>query len=229
MTGTARTRAPKTNQELMRDVDQRIGKLEHPAATRVGAWTLSTSGDTGNLIASHVDGGSVILSKVPPTNQAPDETVDTGLPDLKLRLVGPVEIPENAVTDITYDTVEYANGQWVFNDQTGAAPGDIRNVRVQVAGLYLIVQKIQWAENHSTHVKSLLAVAGVTSETQETWPAGSVSAAHYITTVQWLPEGAVIASKVWSELVLKIGQSGVDPGSFTTLSVTCLRHTEGEQ
>ena len=65
-------RPPKDDQELMRDVDRRIRRLEQPSTARVGSWVVATDPGTGGLVATHQNGGGVRLANVPDGSN-PDE------------------------------------------------------------------------------------------------------------------------------------------------------------
>ncbi|MGW5147522.1 hypothetical protein [Rhodococcus koreensis] len=68
-------RPPQTNAEWARDTNRRLDGLENPNAMRAGPWVMSADQESGDLIASHVDGGSVRLAKVPASDQNPDTVV----------------------------------------------------------------------------------------------------------------------------------------------------------
>lgn len=66
---------PRTDAEWARDTNRRLANVEQPDAARAGPWVLSADAESGDLIASHVDGGSVRLAKVPSSDQDPDTVV----------------------------------------------------------------------------------------------------------------------------------------------------------
>lgn len=68
-------RPPRTDAEWARDTNRRLSDVEHPDAARAGPWVLSADAESGDLIASHVDGGSVRLAKVPASDTNPDTVV----------------------------------------------------------------------------------------------------------------------------------------------------------
>src|SRR4051812_13256704 len=79
---------PTDNAEWARATDQRINSLENSTSVRAGDWVLSTSAD-GALIASNVNGGSVILAKKPAGGENdPDAIEDPAVPSVSVALAG---------------------------------------------------------------------------------------------------------------------------------------------
>lgn len=68
-------RPPRNDAEWARDTNRRLANVEHPDAARAGPWVLSADAESGDLIASHVDGGSVRLARVPASDTNPDTVV----------------------------------------------------------------------------------------------------------------------------------------------------------
>ncbi|MGW5514241.1 hypothetical protein [Nocardia africana] len=81
MSGTAEpVRQPKTDAEWARDTSRRLDSVENPTSQRVGEWVFSTSAE-GHLIASNVNGGSVIIARRPEGGENdPDAITDDTVP-----------------------------------------------------------------------------------------------------------------------------------------------------
>lgn len=199
-------RPPQTDQELMRDFNERIRALEHPGAARVGKWVLST-GPAGDLVASYVGGGSVILSPPPQVGDSPDE-VDTAepLPSISVGLTSEQAIPNDAVTGVHWDTVLQSRGEW------GGGPWD--SVEIPEAGQYLLVLNTRWKTRTNRNTLSTLKV-DVEDVTVEQAPARTSSPNAVVTALRWLPKGSVIGSWVFADLA-----NALVPGS--RLDVSCL-------
>lgn len=133
MTGTVMTPTPKTDQELMRRQDRRLGQLENPSAVRCGDWVIST-GEHGELLGSYNNGGSTILA-YPPDVENPDATEASKEQHLMLRLNGVSNSP------VAWDTLVAAKGDW------GGLPtrsGTSTQITVGKGGLYLAVVNLVW-------------------------------------------------------------------------------------
>ncbi len=114
MSGTSSTaaklRSIKTDAEWARAVQRRIEQLEHPTAQRIGKWVLS-SGTGGALLASHVDGGTIVVAEPPDNRDTPDTLRYTGFPQYKV-------VRETASADniVTWERAEYLVGDlWTNN------------------------------------------------------------------------------------------------------------------
>lgn len=207
----------------MRDFDRRIGALEHPASMRVGQWVLSTSPDTGNLIASHVGGGSVVVAEVPPPTQEPDEVVRDERPTLRLRRIGEQAVPANTVAPIRWDTVDMARGGWEFNRDSGVGSSEVFEAVCPESGLYLIVLKAVWLPYSSTSRKLMLHIGDGDPDTVEDRPGDSTYLTQYIPAVRWIEDGQAVAGLTYTGGGASIGQSSPDPQSFTSLDVIQIR------
>lgn len=222
MSGTDHRPPPKTNQELVRDMDRRIDKLERPSSVRVGRWVLSTSSDTGNLIASHGDGGSVVLATVPPSTQQPDEVVENVVPKLRLRRLAVQEIPENTITRVEFDTIDVAEGGWSFNRNWGASNPNVGEIIVPATGWYVVVGKTQWQDAYAHHCKTILNTGGQ-KDPIETDVQAQIT--QYVPAVVSLTRGQSISMSVWNEFIDELGEAPADPGSWTSLSIMCVERT----
>lgn len=112
MTGTAEPiREPKTDAEWARSTQRRIESAENSTSLRAGEWVMSTSAD-GHLIASHVDGGSVILARKPTTGENnPDEIADSTFPSVTVTRTANQSVSGSGER-IMFDGVEHEIGDW---------------------------------------------------------------------------------------------------------------------
>lgn len=216
-------RPPRNDRELMRDFDRRIDALEHPASVRVGQWVLSTSPDTGNLIASHGDGGSVVLAEVPPSTQEPDEVVRDERPILRLRRVEEQQTRSGRVERVLWDTVDMVRGGWEFNREDGEDSSDVHEAYCPESGLYLVVLKVSWM-NHSTNSRKLmLHIGDGDPDTREDRPGDALYLTQYIPAVRWIEADQRVSAIVYSGNNGSIGQAAADAQSFTSLDIVQLR------
>lgn len=132
MSGTAEpVRPPQNDAEWARDQDRRLRSLENPASARAGAWVLSTSAD-GHLIASHVEGGSVILARRPNTGENdPDAITDSRAPSLSATRTAVQGIAAGGSV-VRFDGVEVEEGNWTGGQNLFDA------VQVPVSGAYRV-------------------------------------------------------------------------------------------
>lgn len=124
--------APTDNAEWARQTDQRVNALENSASVRVGAWVLSTS-DDGNLIASHSDGGSVVLAKKPAGGETdPDAIEDPVIPSVSVALSATQSVTSSG-TPVIFDSVlAEVGGDWTGGLRT------FNSVVVPVGGTYMM-------------------------------------------------------------------------------------------
>lgn len=157
MSGTAEpVTPPATNAEWARDQKRRVESLESPTSQRVGEWVLSTSPD-GNLIGSHVEGGSVILARRPTSGENdPDEISDPALPSLSATRTATQSIPGNGAV-VQLDGVEVeAGGDWT-RGQTS-----FEGVVVPRSGAYRCSGCVHFSSRDGTRYGVVIRVNGQT-------------------------------------------------------------------
>lgn len=220
MTGTANVKPAKNDAELARNFDRRIGAAENPTAVRMGQWVMSTSPDTGNLIASHVDGGSTVIAVPPPADQDPDQISDVQLPYIKVRRTTDQTAPQNTLTTVIWDTLDKSSGAW-----TGAVTGFTQLI-VPQDGFYLVNFHLAWKANTTDVRKAILTVNTVNYGAQEFRPTTpGWFPAMYIADCFDLKAGDIIEGKVFNNSSggAVFGASTPDPQAYTSMSIAKLR------
>lgn len=157
MSGTAEpVTEPINDAEWARDTTRRLESLENPTSQRVGQWVLSTS-DDGNLIASHVDGGSVVLAKKPAAAENnPDEIDDPVVPSLSATRTANYTVAANGGI-VRFDGVEVeAGGDW-----TGGARS-FDQVVIPVSGSYRVTGTVHFSSHGGSTVGVAVRVNGLT-------------------------------------------------------------------
>lgn len=220
MSGTSNVKPPKNDAEFARNVDRRINQVENPVSQRVGDWVLSTNPNTGDLLASHVDGGSTVLSRRPISSQNPDEISDVELPNLKVRRVNQQGLSGGSTVTVEWDTIDTNIGGWGLSNQEL-----VPVVQIPRDGLYLIIYKLTWVASSNQVRKATLLIDGTVRDTLEFDPDTSWYQTQYIPATYALNAGQLISTTAYSSGIptAYFGPSGADPDSFTSLSITCLR------
>lgn len=123
---------PADNAEWARATDQRINSLENSTSLRAGDWVLTTSAD-GALIASNINGGSVILAKKPAEGENdPDAIEDPVVPSVSVSLAGTQAITSSGTAVLFDSVIAEVGGNWTGGLRT------FSSVMVPVAGTYMI-------------------------------------------------------------------------------------------
>lgn len=228
MSGTSSVKMkapPKTNAEWARSVDKRAGELENPDSQRIGLWVLSTDPDTGNLIASHVDGGRRIVARVP-TSKDPDTVDMDDAITLKLRREATQIIPQNTWTLIHWDSTEVSHGEW-GNLITGAYPEDA--ILIPETALYLIILTVIWNASTSSRKQAAIMIDGAIRDSDSEDGAsgqgvsGSIWAMNQVVKVYPLHENALIEAAAWaaaSDATFRQIGVGENANVFTSISIT---------
>jgi hypothetical protein len=220
VTGTANVKPAKTDAELARNLDRRITATENPTAIRAGDWVFSTSPETGNLIASHVNGGSVVLATPPPSEQDPDEIGAAVLPFIKARRTASQNAPQNVATTVLWDSVDKSSGGW------GSTVGGFSQFNVPEDGVYAVFFHLAWTASTTDVRKAILRVNGSAIGAQEFRPqfAGWFPAM-YIADMFSLKSGDIIEALAFNNTAggATFGASTADTQSYTSMSIVKLR------
>ncbi len=222
MSGTPKVKPPKNDQEWARNTEKRLVAAENPSSMRVGEWVLSTSADTGNLIASHVDGGPVVLAVKPAASQDPDEIASTTAPYIKVERQTNQNEARGAAHLVIWDSVASQTSDWGFS-----APGT--DIDIPVSGTYQINFHLAFLNPSNVTNKAILMVNAVVVGAQEFTPDTSWYQSMYITDTFNLNAGDVIscAAFVAGSGTFDFGSSGADPTVHTSLMIHQISKVEG--
>ncbi|WP_280499015.1 hypothetical protein [Nocardia cyriacigeorgica] len=174
MSGTAEPVREATNDaEWARETQRRIESLENPTSQRIGPWVLSAS-DDGALIASYVDGGSVVLARPPAGGENnPDEIQDDVLPELTVVRFAAQSIPA-AGAQVMFDGVRIEQGgDWTGGRTTFDA------VTVPVSGDYTVTGTIHFNTGSGLMAAGIVVdgafmMGGRGSDQGNPWPTAQV-------------------------------------------------------
>lgn len=233
MSGSSITPAPRDDAEWARDIVRRIEALERPSALRAGDWVITTSPETGNLIASHVDGGSVVIAPPPPSGQDPDAVVDTAPPALQMSLIAPGQnLASNTVARVQWNRVDRNIGGWQLNGLRDATGGDgstatdnVHDIVVPSDDLYLITVRVSWQNAADRVAKVMLHIDDYGVDVVESrWPNGAnVTPTLTIATQRWLTAGTAVGVNAWSNTAGLLSAPSTDAQAHPTLTITALR------
>lgn len=124
---------PADNAEWARATDQRVTALENPSSARAGKWVMSTS-PADALIASYVNGGSVVLARKPAGGENdPDQITDPVNPSLCVIRTATFSVPVSPGGYLRWDGTSSENG----GDWTGGK-SDFDSVFVPESGTYAV-------------------------------------------------------------------------------------------
>ena len=141
MSGTYEpVRAPKTDAEWARDQQRRTEGLENPTSQRVGDWVLSTSAE-GHLIASNVNGGSVILARRPESGENdPDAIQDDTTPAVSVTRSAGQTLPSGGAAVIWDGTRFEVGGGFTGGKSSFDA------ITVPVTGIYRVSATVNFRD-----------------------------------------------------------------------------------
>lgn len=218
MTGTAKVKPAKNNQEWARNTEARLGAAENPTSTRVGDWVFSTQPGTGNLLASHIDGGSVVLAGKPSALSSPDDVQVATFPAITVqRTFDQVEANGSAHL-VLWDTLVLAGGGFTFSP-TGS------EIVVPVDGHYLCSYYLAFKNATALEVSGVFYAGGL-SKMARSRPNSDYSALASLTLTKVLPlqAGTIITAAAYmaGSGTFAFGASTADPQAHTTLSLVRL-------
>lgn len=219
MSGTPKLKPPRNNAEWARNTEKRQGAVEHPTSQRIGRWVLSEDAETGALIASHVDGGSIVLA-VPPDASAeadPDAIAATDLLSVTLTRTAAQAVPGGGAT-VLWDGVIVDVGDWV----SGGGQTSIESVVIPADGVYLLTTTVHFSAG-SASLSAAIVIDGVSSIIGRiVESSGIVYPSVYAIGQLTLPAGAAISVFTGAGGVARnIGGSGlVSPPAPSTLTIS---------
>lgn len=216
MSGSSNKRPPKDDKELAREFDQRLTSLEHPSATRVGKWVLSTGG-SGELLASYVGGGSVILSPPPAVGDSPDETEDENQepPLLFMERTGLQHMNSSTVTSIGWNQVVRSIGTWGIEGS-----GAQTDLEIPVAGYYLVTLNVAFSTSRNSLTQAVVQIDGDDTYRQAFYPGNTQLRQHAIAFQSYFESGVTMRAWVYGSSSNDFGKSG---SYRTTMEINCLR------
>lgn len=217
MTGTAKVKPPKNNAEWARNTQKRLDQVEHPASARIGAWVLSTDPDSGDLIASNVNGGAVTLANPPVAGEDADTVTSSGLPYIKVERQTNQSGARGAPVDVIWDTIIAQTPEWGFTANSSA-------VAIPQDGTYLVCYHLAFLNSSDVVNKAILTLDGVAKMAQEVNPSDSWFCSFYMTETFDLNAGSIVTCQAFvsGSGTMDFGASGADPSVFTSLSLTRL-------
>lgn len=212
MTGTAKVKPPKNDEEWARNTQKRIEQVEHPSSARIGAWVLSTDPESGNLIASNVNGGAVVLANQP-EGEGDADSVDRTGSALKVERRTPQS--GSGYVQVAWDTVAYTTDDWsvVEGSTEVVVPSD---------GLWLITYHLQGiSDSGSTH-KARVNIDGTPVMTTRQAPYTAIEPSLYMAETFPLSAGQGISAFSWmvGGASHSFGSSSADPSVCTAMTVT---------
>jgi hypothetical protein len=141
MSGTAESvRPPKNDAEWARDTSRRLDSVENPTSMRVGEWVLSTSTD-GSLIASNVNGGSVVIARQPAGGENdPDTIQDDAVPAVSVVRNASQTLPSGGAA-VIFDGARFqSGGDWTGGKTTFDA------INAPVSGIYQVSGSVHFRD-----------------------------------------------------------------------------------
>lgn len=225
MSGMIKLKPPKNDAEWARNTEKRLNAAENTTSIRVGEWVLSTSADTGNLIASHVDGGSVVLAVKPAASANPDEILDSAEPYIKVERQQNQAEARGSVHLVQWDTVASQTAEWGFS-----APGT--DLDVSENGIYEIIFHLAFLNSSSAVHKGLVYINGSAVMAQELnphvddpWYVGM-----YLADTFALNSGDIISAGAYvsGSGTFDFGTSGADAGVHTSMSIRLISKRESD-
>lgn len=217
MTGTAKVKPPKNNAEWARNTQKRLDQVEHPASARIGAWVLSTDPDSGDLIASNVNGGAVTLANPPVAGEDADTVTSSGLPYIKVERQTNQSGSRGTPVDVIWDTITAQTPEWGFTANSSA-------VAIPQDGTYLVCYHLAFRNSSNVVNKATLSLDGVAKMAQEVNPSDAWFCSFYMSETFDLNAGSIVTCQAYvsGSGTMDFGASSADPSVFTSLSLTRL-------
>lgn len=213
MSGTAKVKPPKDDAEWARNTQRRIEQVENPSSTRIGAWVLSTDPESGNLIASNVNGGAVVLANQP-EGEGDADTVTSEYSAVKVErrtnLTGSGHFP------IVWDTVVTSTSDWSVSEGS-------TELSVPSDGLWLISCRLQSPNVPNNYCKARVDIDGVGRMAARHIPYTGAEATMNMSEPFPMTAGTgVVLSAYFAGGSFTWGPSSSDPSVVTSLSLVRL-------
>lgn len=214
---TAKVKPPKNNQEWARNVETKQEQDENATSARVGPWVLSSQIDTENLLASHVDGGSVVLAEKPDSGDEPDAVASNDPPYIKVERQTTQSGPRGSTVLVSWNSVDFQSGFGFV------APGT--DLVIPADGVYAIDYTLYMLNASTVTNKAILLIGGVPKLTGAVLSTeSSIYPGFSLSSTFNLSAGTVIQGGAWvsGSGTMDFGYSGDDPTVFTSLSLARL-------
>jgi hypothetical protein len=217
VSGTAKVKTPKNDQEWARGVQQRQDQAENPTTARAGSWVLAEN-EAGDLQASHVDGGAVVLAKKPESADDPDAVASTEFPCIKVERQANQAEARGSSHLVQWDTVAYASDEFSFTPVA-------TDIVIPTAGVYQCQFSLIFLNQSAVTNKAIFLIDGVVRMAQEQfWSGGATYCNFYLSGLFPLNAGTVVsaAAFVSGSGTFDFGSSGADPTVCTSMSLVRL-------
>jgi hypothetical protein len=218
MSGTAKVKPPLNNAEWARNTEKRLNQAENPTSTRVGEWVLSTQANSGNLIASHVEGGSVTLAVKPaPSADAADLVTGNDFPHLKVERQVNQSGTRGTTVTVQWDTLIEKTDEWGFVPTSS-------DILIPVDGTYLCIYHLAFLNASAEINKGVFRIDGLVKMAQEFDPNTAWYQSMYMVDTFDMTAGALITCGAYvpGSGTFDFGASGADTSVYTSLSMTRL-------
>lgn len=215
MSSTAKVKPAKNDAEWARNVEKKQDQAENSTTARVGPWVLSAQADTENLLASHVDGGAVILAVKPESTDEPDAVEGTDTPYIKVERQANQQGPRGSTVLTQWDTVAHQTPEWGF-----LPPGS--DIVIPVDGVYAVHFNLHGLNNSTVINKAILIVGGVVKQTAQNNGANGALYPHFsISDTYTMAAGTVVRGGMYvsGSGTMDFGYSSDDPTVFTNMSI----------
>lgn len=212
MSGTAKVKPPKDDAEWARNTQRRIEQVENPASTRIGAWVLSTDPESGNLIASNVNGGAVVLANQPEVEGDADTVASEGS---ALKVERRTTQSGSGYVRVAWDTIAFATDDWSVSEGS-------TEVAVPSDGLWLITYHLQGTSDSGSTHKARVNIDGTPVMATRQAPYTAIEPSLYMSETFPLSAGQAISAFSWmvGGASHSFGSSSSDPSICTALTLT---------
>lgn len=217
MSGTAKVKPPKNDEEWARNTQRRIEQVENPSSTRIGAWVLSTDPESGNLIASNVNGGAVVLANQP-EGDAEADAVSSGWSHVKVSRQTPQSLSPGTHMAIQWDTVDSQSSDW------SVGPGSSTLVFPE-SGVWLISYNLRYGATTYEASTGRIYLDGSPVLSGRTQPSQYASEPTILCSSTFsVSAGSELYCTAWinGATSTTVGPSGIASSDVTSLSLTRL-------
>lgn len=214
MTGSAKVKPARTNAQWARNTQKRLDQVENPSSARVGPWVLTADPDTGDLLASHVNGGAVVLANPPVNTEDADSVASQEIPFIKLERQANQVGTRGTPKAVEWDTILSQTESWGY---TEGSP----DLAIPKDGLYLVHYSLSFLNSSNAVNKAMFTIDGVVEMSQEFDPSDAWYQSFYLSEIFALSAGSVVQGMAYvsGSGSFDFGTSGADPAVSTSLSL----------